>query len=442
MAEYKRKKVKKRKVSEPTVSKSGHSIPKEENIKMRSTAPKRNKPLKAAEPKSKKTSPSKNKVSSSKFKVHQGFKKKHTVKSRIIGIISLLLITVIFITALCVPVNIFEATGNMFASIGSTSKYPVSLSGGITLDVKTNGRLIYILSDTNVDVFNTSGKLITSVQHGYENPALKVSSGRSLIYDIGSKGYTVFNPMGVVNTNETKKEIICANISRSGAIALATKSDTHASEVQVISKSGSLVYTWYCSSGTITNVALSASGKSLAACVLTTDNGAFKSKVNVMTYKSATPVASQDYDGLIYSLETVSATKFCVTTERASNYCFFKAKAPVSVNYDYPVSSAHIEYADFVAINSRRAGDKSENNIYLFNKSGKQTAKTVYEGTLTDFHTDGKYIYCLGNSEVIKLSKKGEIVSRADCGFSALKVVGAGKSALVITDNSLYRVNF
>ena len=445
MAEYKRKKVQKKKLHEPKHIKKtvNRSKVEQQNIKMHSTKRVKNtaKPISSSKPVKKTANKPKNPQIFKNFKVLQGFKKKRTLKTTIVGAVSIVVIITFLIIALCAPVNIFEATGNLLASIGSSS-YPLSLSGGVTIDVKTSKNLIYILSDTHIDIINSSGKHIKSIQHGFENPAISISEGRSIVYDIGSTGYMIFNPSGTALNDKTEKEIICAEISRSGMFAIATKSATHTSEVNVINKDGANKYTWYCSGGTITNIALSSNGKKLAVGILSTENGAFKSKVNIMGYKSASAISTYEYDGIIYSLDTISSSRFCVTTSQTTDYCSFNGKSRKVFDYDYPVSSLKSEYSNYLAVDSRRVGDKSDNNIYILNTRGKQKYKVNYSGTMTDFYVKGNYIYFLGNSEIVKMNRKGNIVSKAPCSFSALKIVGSKNGALIITDNSVDFIKF
>lgn len=451
MAEYNRKKVKKQRVRAPKHERVVPVAPKKtpardvlqtEKIRMKpqpnvSHKKTNQKPIKKKTP-DKKTTP--NRVGNKKnyLKIIKGNKEKIKAKSIATAVIVLVLIIGILSLIFCAPVNIIEASGNMIAKIGSGSGFPTSLTGGQTIDVRVVNSLTYVLSDTNVEVFNSNGKNVISIQHSMTNPALSISEGRALIYEIGGKKYQLFNLSGVISQENTKREIIAADVSRSGRIAIATKSDKYAAEVEVLAVDGSSVYTWYSSSAVISDVALSANGRRLAVATISVNGGEYFSTVNVLKYDSPTPIVSHNYDGAVYSLDTVSNSRFTITLSNGIDFCYFKNKAPVKQTFSYETSLLRFEYGSYVAVCNNRVGNKNDNSIIIFDVKGKKISDVNINKNITDFRYYGRKLFCLTDSGVSSYDLNSTLLKSAECDFGPVRLgnVSANKVA-VVWDNKI-----
>ncbi len=454
MAEYKRKKVKKIVAKPPK-----HSAPKP--AKRKTTAAKQDKidmkpSRKAVKPLKPKTSVSnrsvkkssnnsriQNKNSGFRFNVIKGFKKKHTIKSAVVGGLSVALIIILIVLNFCVPVNILEATGNLTASIGYSNNYSSSLSGSSVLDVRVSNNITYVLSDTHVDIFNRSGKLIRSLQHGCASPALRITSGRSIVYDIGGTDYLVFNLYKSYLTGKTDEEIIAADISRSGVIAISTKSQRYTSEVEVLDRFGDSKYVWYCSEGVVSDLCLSANGNRLAVSVQSTVNGMISTNVNVLKYDSATPIFKTTYSDSFYSLTAVSNSKFSALAANTFDLCNYRNNKSIRSLFSHPVSMLREDYADYSIMVSHLTANKSENTVTIINKIGHKVCEFEYNGVVRDVVYSSGHIFILGDSKISKINTSGKTVSTVSCSFSALRLAPISSSKVyLISDTLLERVEF
>ncbi len=453
MAEYKRKKVKKISAKPPGRAKKA-AVPRvkrsatQEKIAMRPSvkAAKHSRPaperkVKNTAPKNKPTATKKS--SGYKFKVINGFKKKYTIKSAVIGISALVITIAVLILNIAVPVNLIEAVGNITASIGYSNDYPIALSGASVIDVRLSNNIFYVLSDTHIDMFNSSGKLIRSLQHGYSSPALRVTAGRSIVYDIGGTDYMVFNLYKTYFSGETEEEIISADISRSGTFALATKSTRYNSEAQVLDRYGESKYIWYCSEGVISDLALSGNGNKLAVSVQSADSGKILTKVNVLKYDSATPVSTISYSDSFYAITPVSYSKFSALASNAFDLCHYSNKEPQRNTFEHPVSMLREDYADYSILVSHLSANKSANTITILNKNGKIVCSVEYSGTVRDVVYKSGSIFVLGDSRISKINTKGETIASEVCSFSAIRLAPIGASEVfIISDTTLERVKF
>ena len=130
-----------------------------------------------------KAEPAKNE---SPLKVVKGKKLERRRKTRIALSAAAVIIIAVTVLHLVLPVGIAENIGNLTALIGAGG-YPVTLESSDTLNTVSRGGYYYVLSDTRLCAYSGGGKEIYSYMHGYENPVLKTSKTRALLFSQGLK---------------------------------------------------------------------------------------------------------------------------------------------------------------------------------------------------------------------------------------------------------------
>lgn len=420
MPDYKKKR-RSRLQSAPTPKKRKSANDYSEDIEMTGSEPK-------------KTDSKKN------MRVVKGKKLERQRKTRVFIGAAAVLAVIVVILQLVLPAGIFETLGNSFALIGAGS-YPMELESDDTLNAVSRGSYYYLLTDTEIMAFSNSGKEIYSYAHGFENPVLKTSNTRALVFNQGGNDALIFDLNSLKSTVSTEKKIITAGISDSGVYAIVTHSDNYASTVSVYSKRDTMLYEWYSSDGTVNNVAIAPSGKKIAVSVFDSDVGQYISKLNVLNFESATPEFTQSYSStVIYNLDTFNKRGFSVLT--ANGYEFIRWSNYKTEKYqnDYTVSMFRSCSNGFVAVFNRES-DKTDNRIAVFSSKGELKSEFDFKGIISDIQISKGHIYCMSDTEIYLLSGEGEILRSAECGFGAVRIAVTGtNSVAVITDNKIEKI--
>lgn len=376
------------------------------------------------------------KSSKEKLKVIKGRKRQKFLTKVSILLLCVTLAGIIMLLSAISPTGIGEFLSNSIAK-NRNGSFPSDVSGGKLIDFKNNGDVLTVLTDTNFEIFNSSGKQICINQHGMSLPAVKTSQARMILFGISDTSYKIFNYANELYSGKTDYEILTADIARCGAYAIATKSDSFASQVVVYSKKNEPIFNWSSAKELVSNVAISSNGKKFAVSTIYAENGVLKNNVHIFNFKSASPLYSFSYDSPILSLNTVSSFGFMVTNENRVDYITWNGKQAQN-STELPVDILKSEYGGYTAVCTRRDGDKSQSDILVFGKNGNQKAKVIANGNIQDFMIYNKQIYCLVQSEVLVYNFDGQLIDTASCGFGTSGIYVASKNnVILITENNL-----
>jgi len=408
MAEYKKKKITSR--SKPHKSSVKRTHDSYEEIEMRATR------KRAGAKKSKPTKPE-----NTSFLKIRGF--------AISAAVLIFVIAVYLITYLLHPVGVLEYISNSVATIGAGS-YPISLHGGEPLQVNQKSNVYLVLSETNIEVFNNSGKTVLSSQHGFLQPVLKSSDVRFLVYDQGGKDLKLFNNNESLLSKKYDNEIIAANLSKNGTYAVATRADGYQSQVIVTDKNENKIFEWYCADETINSVALSDNGKNLIVSALKVTNGGFKTKVYILNYNSAVPSYSFEYDEIVMSIEVNGNNRAVLAFGDKLEFINLKNGQKTTSVSNYKINSFK-RFGNKILTCSSLEANKNDIEITLHKFDGSIIHSFKFRSEIDEAsYYKGKF-YILSDSTLYQLSDKGEILMSSECSFDTKKFVPTSSNSII-----------
>ena len=118
------------------------------------------------------------------MRVVKGKKLERQRKAKVLLSISAAVTVICLVLHLILPVGILENIQNLTALIGSGG-YPLELNSTETLNSVSRGMYYYLLTDTRINAYSNSGREIYSYSHGFENPVMKTSKTRALVFSQG-----------------------------------------------------------------------------------------------------------------------------------------------------------------------------------------------------------------------------------------------------------------
>ncbi len=375
------------------------------------------------------------------MRVVMGRKLEQKRKAKLAFAVAAVVLVLVMLFQIVLPAGIFETVSSTLALIGSGS-YPIEPDGNRAVSVISRGSYYYVLTDETVNAYSNSGKRLLSYAHGFENPVIKTSQTRAIVFDQGGDEVLVFSVGDLKHKLQTKHAVITAAISDSGRFAVAVNSDKYTSAVTVYDKSGeNVVYEWYSAEDIINNVALAPNGKKMAVSVLNADSGRFNCKLSVLNFKSATPLYTKSYgDALIYTLDSTHGSSFAAVTSNRIDFIKWSNYKTKEYQNEYNTAFFRAGKGGYVVVYNRDR-DKTDNRIAVFSKSGKPKYEIEYKGIISDIRVSGGHIYCISDTAVNLVSNKGEILRSASCGFDAVALSITGTNTVaVISDSEIDKI--
>ena len=374
------------------------------------------------------------------MRVVQGKKLEKKKKIKLFAAVVAIILVIVCIFQLILPAGIIQTLKNSITLIGSGS-YPLELDSSDTLDVKPMGHYYYILSDTQLSAYSNSGKKLFDFAHGFENPILKTSKWGAILFNQGRTDVHLFTLKGIENTIETENNIITATISNKGSYAIVTESKKYASSVSVYNKYGKNLYEWYSAENIVNNVVIAPNSKKIAVSTFNTSGGEFSSRVSVFNFKSANADFSLDFSNtLVYDLSSDTSSRFCVATSNGLQFIKWSNYKKTDYSNDYNLLMLRTASHGTVAVWGRES-DPNDNKVSVFSKAGKLDFEFQFKGIITDIRLFGGNIYCMSDTEIYLIDKKGTVLRKTSSGFGGVKTIVTGSnSVLSVTDNRVEKI--
>jgi len=246
------------------------------------------------------------------LRVVKGTKKLKKAKNLTTIICALIIIGCIVIVNAVSPTGIVDLIRSSVAKAGSGSGFPLTVSGGSVGNVTNTDGCITVVSDTHIEIYNSASKELVSEQHKYSNPKSITSKNRTLVFDQGANGVSVFDVCGLVSRRDMKEPIVTAAIGRNGTYCVVTDPEGVAAKVYVYDKNDKLKFKWESETDLINAVAVSDNGKYVIAATINARQGEFSSRLNVFEGKKSKPIREEQIDEVVYSVNALNNKNFLI----------------------------------------------------------------------------------------------------------------------------------
>ena len=373
------------------------------------------------------------------IKVIKGSKLRRKRQLRIFACIICVFVSFALILSMALPGGLYENAVNFFATLGSGS-YPISISGGTIVNVSANGSHYYVLTDTNIAAYSTSGKIVFDEMHGFENPIISVAGTRALLFDQGGKDLYIYNLSGKLHTLTLEDNIINASISEEGEFAVATHSKSNASVVKVYDSDFEEIYVWNSYNDIINNVLVNTDGDQLAISSFEVISGEYVSKVMIFEFDSADAVYTINYsNSLVIDIEN-TGDGMSIITNNKYEYLHWSDFNNSNLSFSSEINSFQSN-SDGVLLTINRANDRSDNTIVLISEEGNKISEFKIDSTITDIkYYDGR-IYALCDTQIRIYDQNGKILRSSNCNYGTHKIIVLSSDAVAaISDIEISRL--
>ena len=288
-------------------------------------------------------------------------------------------------------------------SVSDDSNFPYHISGDGDAQLFVIGNRLAILNDSVYTVINSSNaQEKIRDEHGYSNPILRVSGGYSVLFDQGSDTYRLDSATENVYENSVGRDILCADVSDTGVVAVAAVSGIHKSSITVYGKSFNERMNYEVGGGYVTSIAISDNSRYVAFTVMSSENAKIKSTLYVMPVSYNEPKAKFEFYGSsILDIHFSSDDLYVVGNDFVTiidsldkEVAVYEQGSINTIAYCYnPSDALIIAYGEYVGAPS--------NIISYVKPSGQIKTKVEIPSQIKDVTASGTEMTALTGSEII-----------------------------------------
>ena len=293
--------------------------------------------------------------------------------------------------------------------------------------------------------YDTSGVLLAEEELGYPSPIMTSSDKYMLVYDLGGKGYSVFNQLTRIIKRDSDGAIIAGTVANDGSYAIASRSNETRYVVDVYNSAYSNVMNVY-KENYVLDIALSPDGRTLAICSACPSDSDFDCEIEICRRGKAEPVKTLTYTHSMPLDVYASDNGFVVLCSTQILFLGENGEERASVSF----GGMSMKYADMNETTAAIVGSTnalgSENRIIILDMADSfgatlldTTVRMRVRGIYAARSTDDCYAYLRLPDCAAVLEKNGSVTESENTDADVLSIVPLKKGALLCGRTSAYR---
>lgn len=279
----------------------------------------------------------------------------------------------------------------------------LNFQSGVEYDAIAYGKDVLLVNNEGIYAIDKSGRQVWSNIAPSTSPYAETKGDYIMLGDINGRTVKTFQKEKLVTQIETKNEILCAKVNKNGYIAVATDELGYKGMVILYNKSGDELYRWHSGTGYIGDIDISKKNKIIVAQLMTDKESVYSKIISINPSLKEDPKTIAEIEGIVMKLR-------------------FR------------------DDGSFVAV--------SDNAIYGFKRSGKESFVTDFEGRKLlecNIENDSNMVLAFAsglNSTVLEsYSSKGKKRGSFDCESEINALDVSGECIVVARHGSILRIS-
>lgn len=298
------------------------------------------------------------------------------------------------------------------AVVGSEG-FPLSFVSNDIITAKSFSSRLFVLTEKLLISVKSGGEIGFTKAFTFVKPELTVSEKYGLVYDRASPKFLLFNSKGTVyeGTTDGERHIITATVDNKGNCAIVTKSDNSACRVQLIDKSGEIIYIWSCAEEYVVSLDISTDGKELLCGSI----GAYNGDIYTKLYKLDVSENTEEHYNILGSgcvdVSFYGKDKALVTCldKRVIMDLRTEDGSPTQAEYSGDALFIANDFNGYCAVVTDDISSFDTDEVTLYDKNNSVIFKSEVPQGVIDVFVSGKNVYCLTGDSVLYLNSSGEI---------------------------------
>lgn len=191
------------------------------------------------------------------------------------------------------PENVLDWAQTQFIGLGVGDGFPYKITGNIVepANFKSVNKELVMVRDTELTVLNNTAREVVSRQHSFSRPVMKLNGTRTLIYNLGGKGYQIESQSRTLVKGNTGQNLLVGALASNGRYALITQADGYCGCLTAYTNDNKELFHYWFSDYYPTAAALNADGTKAVVTGISAKNGGLTSGVYILDFNNSKSVA-------------------------------------------------------------------------------------------------------------------------------------------------------
>ncbi len=311
--------------------------------------------------------------------------------------------------------------------------YPLEFEGGTVLHMQEVGGQFALLTDNSFVMLNqTAGETVRRA-HNYAAPMMETAGSYALVAETGGTRWRLETSTSTVIEKQIENTIVTAAVNEDGMVACVTDStESHVSEIVLFNRKGVEKYHWYSADLLVTDVAVSADGRTMAATAVSTAGGAVQSTLLVfdVTSAAAEPRRMEGSNVMLTAVDVLEGGTVVGIGDTAA-WLFKSDGSERRQSYGGQQLLRYGVYGDRLLLALHSYGSGSGGQVQELKADGTTTYTVPFTGVYRDMAPTKTGALLLTDTAVLRIengAQAGELPIAAD----GLKVAPYGKAVMVL----------
>ncbi|NLJ30074.1 MAG: hypothetical protein GX424_00470 [Clostridiales bacterium] len=334
------------------------------------------------------------------------------------------------------PANLLEWVQTQAVGLGIGDGYPYSIAGSTVSsgNFRSVNHEIFMLRDTELTVLNSTAKELISRPHSFSKPVLKVGGLRSLIYNLGGKGYQIESQSGTLAKGNAENNILAGAIAQNGRYALITQADGYFGCLTAYSAKKEVLFHYWFSDYYPTAAALNADGTGAVVTAVSAKNGGLTSAVYLIDFgstKAVEPIAVYS-ENMLTDVSWADNGTAVVVGDRMASVIQTSTRKKTDYDYQGLLLSAYDMDAGRAALALTPYRGAAQTTLAVLDSSGKTTSVQLKQA-VSSVSLYGDCAAALSGSQVLFYSAStGTRLGACDAGSDAKAIALGGEQSVYI----------
>ncbi|MFU0832748.1 MAG: DUF5050 domain-containing protein [Oscillospiraceae bacterium] len=302
------------------------------------------------------------------------------------------------------PNNILEWIQSRAVGMGIGDGYPYSIAGTSVSpkNFLSADKNIFLASDTSLTVLNSTAKEIVSRQHSFNNPVLKLSGNRMLLYNLGGRECRLETLSRSLNTITLEQNLVAGALAQQGNYALLTEADGYCGELTAYMPDGREQFHYWFSDYYPTSVALSPDGGTAVVTGINTDNGVLQSAIYLLDLNSEEvqqPFAVSD-ENMLFDVSWNGDSTITAVGDHSVIIIDASSRKKYEYNYNGLKLTAYDSSANMVVLGLSPYTGSDASVLVLLNRMGEKILSPSLQGTIWSVSAFGSAAAALCDSNI------------------------------------------